>query len=68
MSTTFAIEKAGKKIDVAFRAGGSIIWINDLASLLPDATKVTAIDNTRQGIYTIGDIKRANKETNNARN
>lgn len=33
-------------------------WLNPIADLLPDDTKVWALDNTPQGIYTIGDIKK----------
>ena len=44
-------------VDVAFRSNG-IHFINSLASLLPDDTPVIPMDNTAQGIYTIGDIKR----------
>jgi hypothetical protein len=33
-------------------------WLNDCAKKLPDETKVYALDNTQQGIYTIGDIKK----------
>lgn len=38
--------------------GGSIRWLNSIADLLPNDTKVWALDNTPQGIYTIGDIKK----------
>jgi hypothetical protein len=33
-------------------------WLNPLAELLPDDTKVYALDNSQQGVYTIGDIKK----------
>ena len=36
---------------------GNCRWLNPLGELLPDDTKVYALDNTQQGIYTIGDIK-----------
>jgi len=39
-------------------------WKNDSAHLLPDDTEVIALDNTPQGIYTIGDIKKAIKTDN----
>ena len=29
-----------------------------IGTLLPDETKVIPLDNTAQGIYTIGDIKK----------
>jgi len=68
VSTTFGVETPlGSYVDedgleyekVAFRTnGGGIYFTNPLASLLPDETEVVALDNTPQGIYTIGDIKR----------
>jgi thioredoxin reductase len=34
------------------------MWFtNPLAELLPDDTEVEAMDNSHQGIFTIGDIK-----------
>jgi hypothetical protein len=42
---------------VFFRTMNNSRWLNDLAKSLPDETKVYALDNTQQGIYTIGDIK-----------
>ena len=45
-------------IVVAFRGNTvGISWRNELAPFLPDEMKVYALDNTQQGIYTIGDIK-----------
>jgi hypothetical protein len=45
-------------IKVARQAnGGAVYWTNDLAPLLPPDLKVYALDNTAQGIYTIGDIR-----------
>jgi hypothetical protein len=39
-------------------ANGAIMrFTNELAHLLPDEIKVTALDNSAQGISTIGDIK-----------
>jgi hypothetical protein len=32
-------------------------WLSDLAKMLPDDTRVYALDNTQQGVFTIGDIK-----------
>lgn len=43
--------------EVAFRGGG-IRWINPIASKLSDETKVYPLDNTAQGIFTIGDLKK----------
>ena len=42
---------------VWFRSMGNCRWLNPLAELLPDHTRVYAMDNTQQGLYTIGDIK-----------
>jgi len=60
MSTTFGIRipTTGEVIEVAFRTH-YVRWENPLAHLLPDETKVEPLDNTAQGIYTIGDIKKA---------
>lgn len=60
MSTTFAIriQTTGQEIEVAYRSNG-YRWVNPLAHLLPDETKVVPLDNTHQGIHTIGDIKKA---------
>lgn len=58
MSTTFGvITKCGEKIPVARRVSGTVFFTNGLAELLPKNTKVVPLDNTAQGIYTIGDIK-----------
>lgn len=63
MSTTFGIiiPSTGEVIEVAFRTH-YIRWVNPLAHLLPNDTKVTPLDNSAQGIYTIGDIKKAISE------
>jgi hypothetical protein len=48
---------------VFFRSMNNSRWLNPLASKLPDNTLVFPLDNTAQGIYTIGDIKQLlNKE------
>jgi hypothetical protein len=45
--------------DVAFRSDyGKFRWCMALADELPDDTRVYALDNSQQGIYTIGDIKK----------
>jgi len=69
MSTTFAVkvpslydEEVIEEIDVAFRSN-YIRWENPLAQLLPDETEVIPTDNSAQGIYTIGDIKKKMNET-----
>ena len=50
-------------IQVVYRNnGGQFSWLSTLAILLPDDTEVIAIDNTPQGILTIGDIRKKIKE------
>jgi hypothetical protein len=53
------------EVEVARRIGGEIQWTNSLAHLLPDNTKVEPLDNTAQGIYTIGDIRECIKKQDN---
>lgn len=43
-------------VEVFFRGSFGGIWENPLAQFLPKETKVYALDNTAQGIYTIGDL------------
>ena len=44
---------------VAFRSNGGILyWTRPLAFKLSDDTRVYALNNSQQGIYTIGDIKK----------
>ena len=43
--------------EIAFRGNG-ICFTNPIAHLLPDELKVYPLDNTAQGIYCIGDIKK----------
>lgn len=57
MSTTFGIITKDKEVKVAFRTYKHIEWLDPLAHLLPDETKVEPMDNSAQGIFTIGDIK-----------
>ena len=70
MSTIFGVLKPGNirssdeqfdkedYIEVAYRTNrGNMIWTNELAPLLPDELLVYPLDNTHQGIFTIGDIK-----------
>lgn len=46
-------------VEVAFRGNGGWFRFNtQTAEFLPDSTKVYPLDNTAQGIFTIGDIKR----------
>ena len=41
-----------------FFRGNNSRWLNPIAELLPDDIMVFATDNSQQGIYTIGDIKK----------
>lgn len=44
-------------VEVYFRGNfGGGYWMSKLAQFLPNDTKVYALDNTAQGIYTIGDL------------
>lgn len=46
-------------IEVAVRGNsGWVVWTKELAEFLPDDLRVYPLDNSAQGIYTIGDIKR----------
>lgn len=47
---------------VWFRSMGRSRWLSDIAKSLPDDTRVYALDNSQQGIFTIGDIKEYEKE------
>lgn len=62
MSTTFGVKIPvdgfeDEVIEIAFRSN-QIRFTNKLAKLLPDNLEVIALDNTNQGIFTIGDIKK----------
>ena len=43
--------------NVWYRSMGNCRWLNPLGALLPDDTKVYALDNGQQGVFTIGHIK-----------
>jgi len=43
---------------IAFRSNGGMRWLNSLAKHLPPDTRVYPLDNTPQGVYTIGDVIR----------
>lgn len=59
MSTTFAVKlKSGEQVDIARRSNGLMWFTNDIAEMLPDETPVHPTDNSAQGIYTIGDIRK----------
>ena len=53
---TIEQEKEVEIIEIAYRDSGGIIWKNPLAPFLPRDTKVYALDNSPQGIFTIRDI------------
>lgn len=45
-------------IEVAFRGNKTgLRWTNELGQFLPNELNVYPLDNSAQGIYTIGDIK-----------
>ena len=67
MSTTFGVTVKNNNeiedvVEVAFRSNG-MRFTNPLAQLLPDETPVIALDNSQQGVHTIGDIKEQIKQT-----
>ena len=62
MSTTFGVKVKDDYVEVAFRSNG-MRFINALAHLLPDDTPVIPLDNTAQGVHTIGDVKREVENT-----
>jgi hypothetical protein len=52
-------------IEVATRGNsGWVYWITDVAYHLDDNLPVYPLDNTAQGIYTIGDLKKEFNEQN----
>jgi len=64
MSTTFGIKipLTGEIKPIARRVGigngeVDVYFTDDSAELLPNDLDIIAIDNSNQGIYTIGDIK-----------
>ena len=63
MSTTFGvILKDGSTAEIARRVGGGVLgaemrFTDPWADLLSDETEVVPLDNTAQGIHTIGDIR-----------
>lgn len=61
MSTLFGVkvEADGVRdiIEIAQRSNG-VRWTTPWATLLPDELEVLPLDNTPQGIYTIGDIRK----------
>ena len=57
MSTTFAVNIKNKKVNVAIRHNGGRIEINnELLRIVDRKRKVYPIDNTQQGIRTVGQL------------
>ena len=52
-------------IEVAFQGNynKNNHWLNNLAAFLSDDTKIYPLDNSAQGIYTIGDFKKLLNES-----
>ena len=52
-------------IEVAYRTNrGFIVWEDEIAPYLDDSILVYPLDNSAQGIYTIGDLKTIKKLEN----
>lgn len=67
MSTIFAVIADREEIEVALRHGigngkVAITWLNPLAPLLNPDIKVEPTDNTAQGVETIGDLIKLQKD------
>lgn len=69
MSTTFAIklengeEKAvARRVGRGYPLGAEVYFLDEIYKLLNNDLEVYPIDNTAQGIFTIGDIRRENLE------
>ena len=62
MSTTFGVKVKDNVVEIAFRSNG-MRFINELAELLSDDTPVIPLDNTAQGVHTIGDVKKEIEKT-----
>jgi hypothetical protein len=45
-------------IEIAKRIDNGWVWLNDLGELLPNHIKIYTFDNSPNGIFTIGDIRR----------
>ena len=51
-----------------FYRGTHSRWLNPLSDKLPDDTRIFPLDNSAQGIYTIGDARKFLKEKENETN
>jgi len=67
MSTTFAVtllngeERAiARRVGRGYPLGAEVFFLDDLYKSLTNDIEVSPIDNTAQGIFTIGDIKNEN--------
>jgi hypothetical protein len=61
MSTTYGviIPSTGETKPIAKRAnGGDVFFTDPIAEILPESLDVIAMDNTAQGINTIGHIRK----------
>ena len=61
MSTTFGVQVGDELMPVARRNGigesrVGITFTNPLARLIPSDTQVVPMDNTAQGVETVGDL------------
>lgn len=71
MSTTFGVkifDGSLKEIALRYYGGkdrGSVVqWRDPVYELLPEDLEVTAMDNTSQGVSTVGDLKKIQEENN----
>lgn len=61
MSTTFGVKdpNTGVITEIAFRDDrGHFRWLHELAKILPNEMKAIPLNNTAQGIKTVGDIRK----------
>ena len=63
MSTTFGITIGEKTVEIARRIGGGpsglvIRFLDPLTKHLPDTTPVFPLDNSHQGVYELGDLRK----------
>lgn len=71
MSTKFGVIVDNKTIEIAHRFSmgdgkTGVSWLNDIAKLLPDSTPVVAINNSNQGVETVGDLRKILKKRKNS--
>jgi len=56
MSTLFAVKIKGEYENVAMRHSGGIEVFNKLLFCVNKRRRVYPVDNTAQGVYTVGDL------------